>query len=129
MRFKTPRQQTEFDQLKLMNPKLRHIALSLDSFCQAEFGKDICITDIYRTQEEFNALYSATPLERRPTSSPHLTWGAFDVRSSECTTQEKQSMVQFLQRFSYGDGSARPVALLHTIAGNVEHFHVQRGKT
>lgn len=111
--------------MTLQNKKLSQILKALDYFTQAEFDKEITITSIFRTQEEHDALYASTPTDKRPKWSPHMSWKAADIRSSDFTVAEKQRMLKLLNTCTYSSGQGKPVGLLHTIAGNVEHFHVQ----
>jgi hypothetical protein len=122
--FKTDRQKSDFEQLKSKNPRIVRLATALSEFCELELKKDITVTDVFRTQEEFEALYSQTPPEKRPPTSPHMRWEALDLRSSVFTDREIERMLAFLNCFSY-QGGQRKVALYHTIAGNVAHFHIQ----
>lgn len=97
----------------------------LADFVHFEFKEDLVVTSIFRTQAEHDALYALTPPDKRPKTSPHMYWNAFDIRSTVFSDAEKQRMLKFLNCFTYLTGQGKPVAILHSIAGNVEHFHVQ----
>lgn len=125
MKFKTDRIKQEFQQLYTKNRKLAEVLELLNLYTSLEFQKEITVTEILRTQAEFDALYSQTPAEKRPKTSPHLFWKGADLRSRDFTDKEKEKMKTFLNCFSYASGQGRPVCIIHTIAGNVEHFHVQ----
>lgn len=126
MNFKTERQKDDVYKLSLYNPQLYKLLVILDNFTQFEFGKEFVVTDVFRTKEEFDALYAATPVDKRPTDSPHCHWEAVDLRSTTFTDSEIKTMLTFLNCFK--NPSGKPTALYHTIAGNAFHFHIQRGK-
>lgn len=125
MRFKTLQVEQEyatlFDQNK--NQRLGKLLVALELFVSLEFGKELTLTSIFRTQEEHDALYAHTPPDKRPARSPHMDWGAVDLRSSDFTQEEITKMLSFLNCFSRKDG--KKVAIYHTISGNVAHFHIQ----
>jgi hypothetical protein len=125
MRFKTPRQQSDFNELPVHNVKLKRVLEILDQFCSMEFGKDICLTDVYRTKAEFDALYAATPADKRPKTSPHCYWRAADIRSTDFTDAQIKKMLTFLNCFTYTSGQGKPVAIYHVINGNTFHTHIQ----
>ena len=124
MKFKTPREAEEYGELYKNNPRLVNLIISLDMFTTLEMSKSITITSIYRTQEEQDALYKDVPLEKRPKRSPHQDWKAVDLRSSDFTETEIKRIVNFANQFKYKNGT-RVTALYHTIAGNVNHLHIQ----
>lgn len=123
--FKTNRQAVEYETLKVKNKNLVRILDCLVTFCELEFKKDITLTDIFRTQADFDALYAATPVDKRPKSSPHMVWEAVDIRSSTFSDPEIIKMQAFLNQFTAYKGS-RKVALYHKIAAGAFHFHVQK---
>lgn len=124
--FKTDRIKEEWRELDRRNPKLTGVLNCLSNFVTLEFQKDVVITCIFRSEAENEALYAETPPDKRPPTSPHMTWHAADLRSSIYTEQEINKMLQFLNSFSYAGGQ-RKVALYHIIAGNSFHLHVQAG--
>lgn len=124
MQFKTDAEKHEWAELDIKNPKLHKLVALLDEYTQLNFDKEITLTEIFRTKEEFDALYSATPAEKRPADSPHCHWLAADIRSSTFSDEELDKIRIFLNTFKYKDGS-KPVCLIHAIAGNVKHVHVQ----
>lgn len=124
MMFKTETERTEWEQLDLKNPRLHSLILWLENYVQLNFGKELTLTEIFRSQEEFDALYAQTPPEQRPARSPHQDWHAVDIRSSVFTGSEIQKMISVLNTFKYKDGS-KQVCVYHQIAGNVMHFHIQ----
>lgn len=127
VQFKTPREQDEFNKLLVHNPKLYSVAQALSIFVEQEFNKPVIITSILRTAEEQAELYKDVPADKKVLSSPHMRWEAFDLRDSIYSPREIERMLSFLNMFTY-QGGQRAVAIRHTIAGNVSHFHVQAGK-
>lgn len=125
MRFKDQRCASEFQQLTIKNERLLRLITALEIFCENEFKKDICITSIYRTQEEHDALYANTPLPDKPGTSPHCFWEACDIRSSDFDIMQIDKMLKFLNAFTFRHG--RNTALYHKINGNAYHFHIQCG--
>lgn len=125
MQFKTTKIKEEYNELTAQNKKLKTVLDMLDLYCMLEFKKEITLTHLFRTKEEHEKLYAQTPEHKRPKSSPHMFWNACDIRSWTFTDKEKDKMLRFLNCFNYKSGQGRPVAIVHTIAGNVEHFHIQ----
>lgn len=124
MKFKTSREEKEFEQLPLKNPKLKMLLVNIDAYAIAFFSKEITITRIYCTKEEEDALY-AEDMSKRPKVSPHEVWEAADLRSRVFTEDEIDKIVNYCNtNWKYHDGS-HPVALYHMIAGNTYHFHIQ----
>jgi len=114
----------EYAELANKNGKLHKLLALLDDYSYLNFGLRITITEIYRTQEEFDKLYAQTPPEKRPARSPHQDWNAADIRSSIYTEEQINKMLTFLNTFTYKTG-VKKVAIYHAIAGNVGHLHVQ----
>lgn len=124
MQFKTDRIKSEFDQLNVKNPRLHALLIVLDQFAILELGHEITLTCILRTKEENDALYAATPVDQRPKNTPHCSWLAADLRSSDFTQDQINRLLALANQFKW----QRTVAICHAIAGNVMHFHVQYGE-
>lgn len=56
-----------------------------------------------------------------------MHWEAADIRSYDFTDNEIKKMLTFLNLFTYAGGQ-RNVSMVHTIANNAPHFHIQYGK-
>ncbi len=125
MRFKEPRQNQEFSELKTQNPRLYALMLSIDSFVTLEMKKDVCVTSIFRTEAEHKALYAQTP--NPPATSPHCFWEAVDLRSTDFTPTEIVRINGYANQFTFRNN--KPVCLYHQVTGGVFHFHFQYGKT
>ena len=121
--FKTDRIRDEFGQLAFKNPKLFDLLTDLKTYVEEHMHRDIVLTCILRTKEENDELYKLVPVEKRP-NSPHLGWGAVDLRSSTFSDDEIHQLVAYLN-VKYKNASGKPVALFHSIPGNVKHFHIQ----
>lgn len=123
--FKTDRQRAEFLALVQHNPKLKELLEVINDYSQRVLSKSIIITDIFRTIEEFDALYAATPVVERPSSSPHCYWQAADLRAFIYTQAEIDQIVAFINRhFKYKTG-VKSVAMCHAVVGGAQHFHIQ----
>lgn len=123
IKFKTERVEKEWAYLEEVNKPLHMLIEMLESFVTLELHKDVTLTSIFRSKEEQAALYVNVPSDKKVLDSPHMHWRAVDLRSSDFTDAEIKRMLTFLNAFRYMEG--RSVALYHTIAGNVAHFHVQ----
>ena len=123
IKFKTDRQKSEYESLSIYNKRLRDVLDMVALYARVEFDKDITVTDLFRTQAEFDSLYAETPVDKRPSTSPHLTQEAADLRSSDFTDNERNKILKLLSAVTYRDG--KPSALVHQITGNALHFHIQ----
>ena len=123
MRFKTPRIQEEYNFLFLQNRRLLFALMYLDYFTQLEFKKDFMITSLLRTAEEQKALYANVTPDKVITNSPHMTWEAADLRSTDFTAEEQKKMLVILNQLTFRNGKS--TAFIHQIDGNTTHFHIQ----
>lgn len=124
MQTKTNRIAEEFQTLDVKNKRLKQLIMLTDQFSKLEFGKEIVVTEIYRTVEEQKELYKHTPPDRRPKVSPHQLWHSVDLRSWIYTDREIERLLEFLNCFRYLEGQ-RKVAVYHKIRMGAAHFHVQ----
>lgn len=123
--FKTDNEREEWLVLATSgNRTLAKLLLWLADYCSLEFNKDLTITELYRTPEETQALYAATPPELRPSWKPHENWLAADLRSSVFTQPEIEKLLHVANMVTAFKGQ-RKTAIYHTIRGNTSHFHVQ----
>ncbi len=125
MKFKTLRIEAEYNQLFLRNPKLLSLLKAVNEYSTTELGKEPVITELLRSEEEYQALYAANPAAL-PASRPHSKWQAADLRSSIYTPREIERLLAFIHCFTFYGGQ-RTTAIYHMIAGNVPHFHIQYG--
>lgn len=122
--FKEASLGVEFFELQAKNPRLHRLINLLHDYTMLEFNKGVVITHIFRTPEQQKELYKDTPADKRPTTSPHMTWGAVDIRSSIYDAKQIDKMLKFLNTFTYAGGQ-RSVAIHHMVAGNTWHTHIQ----
>ncbi len=122
--FKTDRIKKEYLELKTKNNRLYRLIECISEFVSLEFNKNVVLTEVLRTQAEFEALYAQTPPAQKPARSPHMDWKAVDLRSSIYTPEEITRLVAFCNQFRFRAG-LKKVAIYHKINGNAFHFHVQ----
>lgn len=125
MKFKEFHMQTEFDTLRQRNPKLSKMVEIADQYAITEFNKELVITEVYRSEDEYKKLY-ALDLSKMPVHRPHSRYEAVDLRSSVFTDQEIQKLLALFHVFTVYGGN-KPAAIYHQIAGGVMHFHIQCG--
>lgn len=124
LQTKTPRIERELSDLRDKNPGLFYVVMAANVFMEGRFGKSLTVTCIFRTPEENTALYTPNP---EPTWRPHTVWEGVDLRTKDLTQLEKDSLTGFLTQFRVYRGK-KVCFKIHTIAGNVEHAHVQMEK-
>ena len=121
IKFKTDREEVEFETLKKKNPLLIKIVEFIEKFVTATFKKDIVITSIFRSKKEQKEIYGF------PKPSTHMEWRAVDIRSNIYSdVQCKQLKDAVNAAFTYD--KKRPemkVALWHQVNDNGYHFHLQ----
>jgi hypothetical protein len=120
--FKTGRQRSEFERLRELNPRLRQVLTIAAEYVSLEFGKDLMVTELYRTPEETKALYASYPAP--PEWRPHENWLGADLRSWTLTDREIQKLVTFLNCFTAFKGQ-RQTCVYHAIKGGAAHLHAQ----
>jgi len=125
VRFKHPELEAEFN---VAHPRVQALALYLDRHARLSYGKDLMVTDVGRTIEEYRAIYG----EEYEGPMPHLSepWRgvksrAIDFRTiGELTDDAVMEMVAHAnQAWPRGDG--KPTALWHSVKGSAQHLHVQ----
>jgi hypothetical protein len=126
IKFKSEREQKEYNELPIHNSRLAAFIRAMDIFCTLEFGKDLTITSLFRTQAEHNTLYANTPIADRPISSVHCQWEGCDLRSTDFTLAQIDRIVDFANQFTFRHG--KKVGLYHMINGNAPHLHLQVSK-
>jgi len=110
--FKSPNLKDEFPKL---DDRLKAIVLGLSAHLDFNFGKDLILTSIYRDQR----------------SSVHKYWRGVDFRiepqgqESIYTQDERDSIVQFCNGFSYDPNRPHIKTLKMHDAGSGFHGHLQ----
>lgn len=122
LKFKTDQERDEWVQMGFKNPRLVDAIIDLADTMQLMFGKDITLTEVFRTPDEQTALYKDEA--QKVAKSPHSFWKAVDIRSRDLTQHQIDFAVQYLNT-KYKNASGRPVAIFHKIAGGADHIHVQ----
>jgi hypothetical protein len=126
MKFKTARIAKEWKSDDL-DKRLRHRIECLDSFTMGEWGEEITLTDIYRTQEEQENIYGKDTKKK----SVHQFWRGVDVRVRDFDEYQIDKMEDMLKLFTYDP--ARPYkksVIRHNIKNSQgvvmgDHFHIQ----
>jgi len=111
------------DEFHRAHPRAQALALYMDGYALRVFGKDLFVTDVERTQEEYDAVYH-TPNYSGP--RPHLPPSrAVDFRTmGELTDSQIKALVDHVNSF-WVRSDGRLTALHHTVASGAPHIHVQ----
>jgi len=120
MRFKYPSLLLEIERA---HPRLQALALYLDDYAKRSFGKDLLVTDVERTQAEYNQIYGKTPYMG---PMPHLApqSRAIDFRTvGELTDAQIKQLVDHVNSF-WVRSDGRLTAIHHDV-GNGQHLHCQ----
>jgi hypothetical protein len=126
LKFKTTRIEKEYNELPVHNGKLKRLLDMAATFVELEFAKDVVVTEIYRSEDEYKALYAKIPKENWPKSFPHAKWQSIDLRAFIYTPKELERLVNFLNQFKFRGGASK-TAFVHAIPGGAAHFHIQYG--
>lgn len=105
------------------HPHVQAMALYIDRYALREIGKDLLVTDVSRTPEEYNDLYHATPYTGpMPHLGPHSR--AVDFRTlGELTDEQVKKLVEHLNT-NWKRVDTKPTALFHNV-GSGSHLHIQ----
>lgn len=123
--FKSDNEEQEFPKI---SPRLRAILWELTWFCNTKIFKDVCITDLLRTQEEQDSLYfKHSKYQKTPWKSVHQYGRGADIRTYDCfSVQEIQTILRFLNS-NWTYDPTRPqlkTAIYHNIGAGA-HIHIQ----
>lgn len=118
MRFKYPSILLEIERA---HPRLQALALYVDDYAKRTFGHDLMLTDVERTQEEYDSIYHQTPyLGPRPHLAPQSH--AADFRTTgELTDAQAKQLVEHVNSF-WPRRDGKPSAIFHDVAGPHVHF-------
>lgn len=121
MKFKTDRIEQEFKQLSIKNPDLARIINWIGITAFTMFGKEIVLTDIFRTILEQVKIYGVGTKK----VSPHMLWHAVDLRSSTFTDDEIKQLVDLINNTYNKNNVYKFTAMCHEVNGFGMHFHIQ----
>lgn len=122
----SPRIKRELGDLRTKNKPLLKLILDLYHYVEDNFGKDVVITMIYRTDEEQDYLYRHSErYAKRPFKSPHQFYHAIDIRSWLYTKEEIKQMVDYLNSKYNQDNYYKWTTKVHEVGDNGMHFHIQ----
>lgn len=118
----------EIWELKKMNRPLLNVLFDIRDYCRDNFGKDVVITMIYRTDDEQDMIYRDNErYQKKKFKSPHQFYTAFDLRSKTFTLNEIEELVNYLNQKYNNSNYFKFTAMCHNI-GFGDHFHVQYQK-
>jgi len=119
MRFKEPAVLAEFWRA---HPKVIALALYLDHWFKNNAGHDGMVTDVERTQEEYDRIYKASPyLGPRPHLAPQSR--AVDWRSIEFKEDEILLAVEHMNHY-WPRFDKKPTLLYHKVGDGAMHLHL-----
>jgi hypothetical protein len=110
------------DEFARAHPRLQALALYADRYCIRLLDHDLFVTDVERTQEEYDLIYHATPyVGPKPHLAPRSR--AIDFRTvGELSEAEVGDLVDHLNSY-WVRSDGKPTAIYHDVAG--PHVHLQ----
>ena len=125
IRFKNFKIASEFDD-SMLETRLRSLINMADEYSTMEFGKDIVITGLLRTQQEQNEIYKKNPdYIKKPWKSVHQYGRGCDLRSSIYTSKEIAKFVDFLNMLTYDPKRPNKKTCTFHNVGKGDHLHLQ----
>lgn len=120
MRYKHVALTIEFE---AAHPHVKALALYLDHYANTKLGKDLLITDVSRTHEEYNDLYHANPYTG---PMPHLgpESRAIDFRTVGELSDTQVAMLVDHMNSCWKRKDLKPTAMFHNV-GAGSHIHLQ----
>lgn len=112
------------DEFSRAHPRLQALAMYMDHYAIKTLGKDLFVTDVERTQEEYDLLYGQTPY-RGP--MPHLgpPSRAIDFRTvGELTDAQVKGLTDHVNSF-WVRSDGRLTAMHHAVGDSPAHLHCQ----
>lgn len=119
----------EIWELRDRNRPLLKLLLDLRNFVKKNYGKDIVLTMIYRTDEEQHKIYTGKVrngrlFDQKPWKSPHQFYHAFDLRSKNFTKEQINEIENYLNN-KYNDTNYYKFTAKDHNVGLGNHFHIQ----
>ena len=121
MRFKSDALVAEF---KRAHPHAQALALYLDKWFITNCNHDGLVTDVERTQEEYDSIYGERPYQG---PKPHLgpPSHAVDWRSVEFTADQIAGACEHMNHW-WPRKDGKPTLMCHAVGtGGAMHFHLQ----
>jgi len=120
MKFKSPELTTEFSGA---HPRVIALALYLDRWFVEHTGHDGMVTDVSRTQAEYDQIYGGHPYTG---PMPHLgpMSHAVDWRSRDFTMEQIDAACAEMNKW-WPRHDGKPTLMCHTVGGGAFHFHLQ----
>ena len=123
MKFKTDRQREEYESDKL-DPKMRMLLQMIDFYSVLKTGLEITVTEIYRTQEEQDAIYARSEkYQAKPWLSVHQIWKGADIRVTDYRGEDVANILGVLESIPYRT-RGKQTAIRHDV-GKGDHIHIQ----
>lgn len=141
-RFKKGRTTLLLDEFRRMDPRLQFIALSMMGFAEFHFGKDLVVTEIFRTEQQQRDYYPGRPYR----ASVHqygrgIDFGVREYREAELdaaimgglnsphpgfSDKEINLLDEWYSKIvSYDDERPDFDSIVHHNVGLGDHFHIQ----
>ena len=111
------------DEFQRAHPRLQALAMYMDNYAIRTLGKDLFVTDVERTQAEYDQIYGKSPYTG---PKPHLApqSRAIDFRTmGELSDAQAKQIVDHINSF-WVRSDGRLTAIHHDV-GNGQHIHVQ----
>ena len=119
--FKTHNLELEFLNI---DSRLQVIIYALSGFVSFNFGKNITLTELMRTQEMQDSYYSSNPKYKiKPFKSVHQFGRGADISVKYFTDEELKDIYLFLNK-SFAYSNAFKTAVIHDV-GLGKHLHIQ----
>jgi len=128
--FKTDRQKTEFADPNI-DSRVRVILFAVSGYAEHTYQRDVEITEVFRTQEEQNDIYTVKALPEiaeqykvHPWYSVHQFWRGVDFVMRGAHIEEVEAMEKWVNgNFVYTHLSVK-TALEHNMGAGL-HIHIQ----
>lgn len=128
LRFKTDKLKDEFNgrnnlEGTAVDERVVFITLALAGYVDYYFNKYVVVTDVLRTQQEQDLLYSNIPEHIRPVST-HQFGRAIDVRITSFTNYELEEIKKYLNTHLVYSNTKFDTCIVHNV-GRGKHIHIQ----
>ena len=125
MKFKSDKIEADFSSSNV-SWKLKEMIRAGDKYAQIEFGKELVITDLLRTQESQDRIYKDNPnYHVKPWKSVHQYGRGCDIRTRNLDPKEIEKLTNFFNLFQYDKNRPDKKSCLVHDVGSGHHFHVQ----